>query len=51
MSGYQDWALARTCFPCVADHVRECEGVAWDVEEGRVVACMCQCPKDGRGHE
>ena len=42
-SGYQAWALERSCKPCQSDHLTACRGVAWDVDEGRVVACMCGC--------
>lgn len=51
MSAYQDWALARSCKPCQRDHVTECRGLAWDVDEMRFISCLCGCEKDGRGDE
>lgn len=51
MSGYQDWAYARTCQPCQRDHLTACAGVAWDVDELAVINCLCGCVKVGRGSE
>ena len=32
MSEIQDWAYARTCQPCLRDHVRACTGVVGTTE-------------------
>ena len=51
MSAYQDWALARTSRECQTDAHDACDGLAYDPEEQRVVACRCGCGHHVRGSE
>lgn len=50
-SGYQEWAAARSTEACLSGEHDGCDGLAYDPDEHRVVACVCGCGHHERGAE
>lgn len=50
-AGYDAWRLARTTEACVYGTHDDCDGLAYDADEHRVIACLCGCGHHERGAE